>query len=595
MRLLQYGVKAGWTPRDSYMSPSTFVALLSLAWLTSPQQAAGTLTLAPAVAQLVIVDVHVKDSKGRPVAGLRREDFDLFEDDVKVPLTAFRGPSARSGDLLPPASAASATPAADATAAEPLTLAVYVDRWLLSPTGRKRALDQAAALAAGHIARGAQAIVIGDERGLRALTPLTRDAEVIRAELARLQSWATSSPGTTEGRQVLDNIRTRIELAESGLECPTLPPCLCVLPDLINMVRAYAGARAADARGAAERLSFLTSALGTLSGRKALIYVSDGLEQRPGLHLYDQIGTICPQALEKDFSTLTAAMQELETSPPLREAAARANAARVSLYPVDARGLAGHSAGDITQERREYAPTPKNDSIRDANLTSPLHLLAEQTGGFALLRGLDPPTALGQFDADERGHYVLGFAPGDPDGQTHILRVGLKPGASGGEKTAIRHRQSYRRAALPDRRGQRALSTMIFGLEENGLGVEAEVERTSAATAQVRVVLLLSSLKEVADRKEGSIKLIVSFRTAGDEKAAPVVRERDVTFPMGAAEMEREGGLREVVIDVPIGSSGFDFVIGVEDLSSGASSYLKRAVSPEETGATLEGAPKTRP
>lgn len=576
---------------------STLVGFLGLALLSHSQQPpTPPLTIPEAVGRIVIVDVRVIDPKGEPVTDLRQEDFELIEDTQRVPIVAFRPPSMGKQALGTKArdTGAPAVPPVKAEG-EPFTVAIFVDRWLLSPPGRKRALDQAASLAAAHIARGAQVLVLGDEKGLKALTPLTRDAGAVRAALTLMQGWSTASPGVVEGRQVRDNIKAAIELAESSRACPDRPPCLCVLPELIGMVRSYASARAAEVRGAGDRLSFLVNALGSLPGLKALIFVSDGLEQRPGIHLYDQIGSICPEALQREFSTITSAMQEFETSPPLREATARANAARVTLYPIDARGLTGLSAGEISEADRRYVPTPKNDAIRDANLVNPLELLAEETGGFAMLRGLDPPSAMKRFDADERGHYVLGFTPGEPDGQVHALQVRLTPAASRRVKAGVRHRMSYRRAVLPDRRGQRALATMIFGLEENSLGVEAEVERTSATTAQVRVVLLLSSLTEAAGKGEAHLKLVVSFRAAGDEKAAPVVREKDVTFPLGAGEMEREGGLREVIIDVPIGGDGFDFVIGVEDLSSGISSYLKRAVSPQEADVTIQGKANAQP
>jgi hypothetical protein len=213
---------------------------------------------------------------------------------------------------------------------------------------------------------------------------------------------------------------------------------------------------------------------------------------------------------------------------------------------------------------------------------NPLELLAEETGGFAILRGMDPGPAMKRFDADERGRYVLGFTPGEPDGQVHALLVKLTPAAASRVKAEIKHRRSYRRAVLPDRRGQRALAAMLFGLEENNLGIEAEVERTGPATAQVRVVLLLTALTATPEKQEARVKVVVSFRNTGDEKAAPVARERDVTFALGAGEIDREGGLREIIVDIPLGASPYDVVIGVEDLTSGAASYVKRSVSAQE-------------
>jgi len=558
------------------------IALLSgAAWIQDQPKA--PLTIPPAVAQIVIVDAHVTDSRGRPISGLQVEDFELFEDDKPVPITSFRPPGSSS---IPapsaPDGAVAVTSTPETAGREPLTVAIYVDRFHLSPGGRKRALDQAAALATAHIAQGARVIVIADDPELRALTPLTADASLVSAELRRIQGWATTSPGVGEGRQTLDNIRVRIEMAELEGGCPNRPPCVCVLPELIGMVRIYAIARAADAKGAGDRLSFLVAALGSLPGRKALIYVSEGLEQRPGIHLYEQIGTICPQAMEKEFGTITAAMQEFETSLVLREAAARANAARVSFYPIDARGLTGLSSADITEAVREYTPTAKNDSIRDANLVNPLQLLAEETGGFPLLRGVNPDAAMKRFDADASGHYVLGFVPGEPDGRTHPLRLRLTAAAQAKRKIEIRHRQSYFRALVPDRRGQRALAAMVFGLEENGLEIEAEVERVDARTARVRAVLLLSSLTPVPGTEEARLKVVISYRKENDPRSAPVVREKDVTFAMTASERELEGGLREIIVDVPIDASRYRIVVAIEDMTSNRATYLKRPVGPQE-------------
>jgi len=561
------------------MSP----ALIALVGHTVAYQVqTGTpLTIQPAVAQLVIVDAYVMDRKGRPVTGLRQEDFELFEDNRPVPIAAFEPPRAGANGAVSAteATTGSGVPGVDQPG-EPLTVVIYVDRWLLSPPGRKRALDQAALLAESLIARGARVVVVAEEKGLRPLSPLTRDPQVVREALMQIQRWATSSPGAIESRQVLENIEARIEVAKADRSCEVSPACLCVLPELVTMIRGYSTFRNIEVHDAASRLAFLVNTLRGLEGRKTVIYVSEGLEQRPGIQLYDQLGAICPAVFHKDASQIYAPMQEFETSSMLLEAAARANAARVTFYPIDARGLSSLSSADISQPNREYIPSAKNDSIKNANLVNQYRLLADETGGFAIIRGLDPGSAIKRFDADTLGHYIVGFVPGDPDGKTHRLRLNLTAKAQAKRNAEIRHRQSYFRAEAPARRGQRALSALLFGLEENALQARADVRRTNATTVRVAVSVSLSALRPLpgTDGGEARVQIVISFRRTQGENIPVTVREKEVSFSLTADEMSRDGGVREILVDVPVDLGGYEFAIGIEDIASGSAAYLRRSL-----------------
>ncbi len=552
---------------------STLFAVASLC-ASAGSQPAQPITISPSVAQMVLVDAFVTDKKGRPIANLRQDDFALLEDDRPVGIAAFEPPAgvvAISGSE-PGAPTGTAKPTPSGREPEHLTLVIYVDRWLLSPSGRKRALDQAATLAESHLAQGASVLVIADERGLRPLTPLTKDPAVVRAALTRIQGWATSAPGATDARNTVENIKAIIEAGDCD--------CVCLLPQLVSVIRTYAFSRVIEAQKVSDQLTFLVNALLGVSGRKALIYVSEGLEQRPGIHIYDQLTKICPAALDKDASAILAPMQEFETSAPLREVVARANAARVTFYPMDARGLTTYSSSDISQTDRTYVPSARSDMIRDANFNNPLQLLGEETGGFAMLRGLDPKTAMKRFDADEAGHYRIGFVPGDADGKIHTLRLRLNEKAQSKHQAEIRHRQAYLRAELPARRGQRALSALVFGLEENALRALVRVERTSETNARVHVSVPLSALTPLAgtDGKDARVQVVVSFRATGSEKAPVTVREKDVIVSLAPETLGRAGGWREIVVEVPVGEGDYEFAVGVEDIASGSAAYVRRAV-----------------
>lgn len=544
------------------------IALLSLNLVQAAQPRA-SLVIPPTVAQMVMVDAFVTDRKGRPITDLHAEDFELLEDHKRVEITAFDPPSSgphASAVGRPPAPSSPPTVAA---LRDQVTLVIYVDRWLLSGRGRRVALDQAYSLAERHLAEGARAVVIADEKGLHPLSPLTADPAAIRAVLTRIQGWATRSPGADDTRGVLDDIKAVLENGPCGCECISEP---------ISLIRGYAFRRMAEVQEAGDRLTFLVNALLGVPGRKALIYVSEGLEERPGIQLYDQLLKICPQAATRDASQIFAAMQEFETSSPLKAVTARANAARVTFYPIDARGLTTLSSADISQPDQRYVPSARNDMVRDANLTALLHLLGEETGGFAMLKGLDPTTAMKRFDADAQGHYLLGFVPGEADGKVHDLTVRLNDKQELKRHPEIRHRRAYLRAELPARRGQRSLATLLFGLEENALGAEVSVERTSEAMARVRVSVPWSALAALPDSVEGArrVQVVISLRSTESSKSPLTVREKDVTLDQASGDPASAGDRREIVVDVPIGEGDYEFAIGVEDVASGSASYLKR-------------------
>ena len=553
--------------------PSFPIAILGLI-LAQTTQPAAPLAIRPAHGELVIVDAYVTDRKGRPIADLRQEDFVLFEDDQVKEISAFSAPSTTNANE--PEREVARARAGNEPPRDLPTLVIYADRRLLSPSGRKRGLDQAAGLAESHIARGARVVVLADEGGLQALTPLTMDVGAVRAALTRIQGWITVSPSASDARTALDTVKTVIEGNEvAGCDC------VCSLQQTVQVMRGYAMNRDIEAREAADRLTLVVNSLVGLPGRKALVYVSEGLEERPGIQLFDQLGKICPEALRRDASTIFAAMQEMETWTILREVTVRANAARVTLYPIDARGLRTFSAADPSYGDRAYTPSAGNDLIRDVNLKAPLQRLGEDTGGFALVNGLDPETAMKRFDADARGHYVLAFVPGEADGRAHTLRVRLTDKVQAKRNADLRHRQAYLRAELPARRGQRALSALLFGLEENTLGVAVDLRRLDAATVGLKVSLPVSALRPApgAEAGEARVHIVIALRPTQGERPTALVREKEAIFNL--AEGAEGGERREIVVDVPVGPGGYELAIGLEDAGSGSASYLRRSLEAE--------------
>jgi VWFA-related protein len=115
---------------------------------------------------VVNVDVLVTDREGRPVHGLRREDFGLIEDGRPVEVTNF----ATFGGVAPPPAAADGLPTpavVPATGEEParpetetvgregmLSLVIYVDNANISMSRRNEVLAALRTLLEDAVARG---------------------------------------------------------------------------------------------------------------------------------------------------------------------------------------------------------------------------------------------------------------------------------------------------------------------------------------------------------------------------------------------------------------------------------------------------------
>lgn len=545
-------------------------------------------TAFPVEAQIVYVHVAVTDKRGRPARDLGASDFTLYEDGRAVPIVAFRAPG---GATVPPEAVAppptGTGPAPVEPPADPATFVAYLDNWNLTPQGRRRVLPGLASFLKEQLARGGtRALVVAAGQEARVLSPLTTDAEQIAAALR----GAEQEPA--HGHLTRSDERHTIEVVKTILE--SVPgACNDHLPLLQAPIHMQARSRSGDMERTIARLEAVIQALGTLPGSKALFYVSDGLEQRPAIDLFHQLGDICPEALHRDFSTLFAPMQQYDMSRAFQALAARANAARVTLYPIDASGLQGFSVGDVSQPNRQFVPSPKTDAIRFTNLKAGQSILAEETGGTAVFNANNPQAPLGEIAGQIRGEYVLGLAPQHaPEGEIHRLRVELRK-----KGRRVRYTPSYLHAERAEPGASRTLAALLVGLEEDTLGAEISVDPWPAGdpapkttrTVKVRIGVSLARLSAVedAEARHGRLRVVIAvWRTGALAKEQPLeVREEliDVALPP-VTEGGPAPGRREFVVEVPLNADHREIGVGVHDAFSPRTTYRRVRVGLDASG-----------
>ena len=169
--------------------------------------------------------------------------------------------------------------------------------------------------------------------------------------------------------------------------------------------------------------------------RKALVYVSDGYDFNPfedaRLGLMDPNSPFAQNQMAQSQNQINAQNASSNGTTPQQDPMAlqqktqeefadadlarelgdltrSANRANVTMYTIDPRGLVG--MGDIDQQ---VDPSQWNEYVRKTQ--DSLRVIAEETGGIAIVNQNDFTKALKRIDAETSDYYVLGYYSTNPD------------------------------------------------------------------------------------------------------------------------------------------------------------------------------------
>ena len=449
------------------------LAALSMIVPAAARQERGEEPAAPVFAErveveIVNLDVVVTDRRGEPVTGLTREDFTLRVDGEPTTIDNFyvvEPEGARTETPAPaPASPAAPQPPAPPSAAAPATeqdlhLMILFDARRATPGEQKRVTRQlAAALEGGLQGRGAVGYYDG---GIKLNQPFTSDGAALASAIRDMADLEVGS--YTEAFE-LRNLLRDLEENTGG-------------QDALATIQFYAERQAAETMRTLEALSGQVDALAGLPGRKMLLYVSGGLDLKPGEALLTaariRSGGVGPRRLGGPAAPLERASGLPNLTAALRELTDRANSGRVVFYAI-ATGAA--SFGPVLGPEYQGSTgsnfwSPATETMLRAGLGSGLEMMAEVTGGDALTRS-DNYDLMGEWLERDAGHvYSLGFrAPEGQPGRSHRVKVDV-PGRGG---LTVRHRESFGVATPVERASERTLAALLWGQADNPLGIAAE-------------------------------------------------------------------------------------------------------------------------
>jgi VWFA-related protein len=411
------------------------------------------------------VEVFVTDKKGNPIKGLDKGDFKLFEN--KIPLEILNFYSMDGGKRIDPGSgdpslldeSTGGTPAAG-SGRPPLNLIVYVDNYNLRPFSRSRIFESLKSTL-GDLVRGSDRVmVVSFDRGLNIRQPFTSDMELVRKAIEEVeQVSAFLNYRDDERRDLLREIAD----TESGS---------VFMESLVGQVEAYAYSVEQDVRYTLGAMKYFVGALAGINGRKALLYVSDGLPMVAGEELFYALEERVEKAAAETGDGLGSRNRGLvlrssshDSHNLFDDLAAFASANKVTFYTVDAGGLRGNENIDVVNRSSSF--TTNIGTIAERNLQSSLKYMAEQTGGRAFTNTNNFDQALELVFADMDSYYSLGYKP-IYSADNPYFKIKVKMNRRG---LNARHRKISLHKGLGAEMTDGIRATLLFGQPDNTFGV----------------------------------------------------------------------------------------------------------------------------
>jgi VWFA-related protein len=455
---------------------------------------------------LVLVPVVVKDSGGNPISGLKKEDFQLFDNGKPQTVATFSMETAESNansaaTIEPkPAQTEAAKAPAEGTALA-VNAPLELPRRFIALVFDDSHMRVAEAMAV-HAAT---------EKLFATLTPTDRVA--IYSTQGDVQLDYTGDVATL--RKTLANIVPHSSKYEGQYECPNISYHQAELieyqrdqeaidvaktdavvnncpVDIEAMARRILQQGDNWTRGAYDSLSDIIRKLASMPGQRVLVYVSPGF--LIGVHLQNDNADWIERAVR----------------------------AGVVVNTIDARGLyVPDGLGDIDAPPQAYADTravPGCDACLDYQRIESLYRKQTQFDSGSVLQGMaagtggtyfhnrnDLDVGMRQALAVPSVTYILGFKPlnTEANGKLHNLKVQV---AKGG-KYSIQARNGYyatKKSSDPEEQAKQEVTETLFSREEiTGIPVQMKTEffKSDDTSAQLTVLTRLDT-RAVKFRKE---------------------------------------------------------------------------------------------
>ena len=546
------------------------------------------------------VDVVVTDKSGKPVTGLRQEDFELLEDGKRQAITNF------SAFVEEPAAATSpARPTGPERVIAPEAarkFIFYIDEMALTDDSKKTLLAQLDAMVVQTMRPGDEALVVRPTQEDRLGSGFTQDREAVRSWLASAiehQDWR-SAPVQLEKIQLETDMKAVGPARERRI-----------------MARRWADQ---VRRRVKQRLGNLKSAViaaSAVQGRKVMVVVSDSMPIQPGreaFRLYkDTVEykandlTLAPtknssftgEIWEDRAENPTLEFDWFDFTPQVKDLGRTAASGGITIYAVQPEihlGVAAPDGGMDTPppplrvspginaaEPRGNSNIALSDSVSNTETT--LRILTDVTGGKWFRGAGRVDEATGQILADVQSYYSIGYRAGEGADVARKIEVRVK----GRRDVIVRARQEVQRKSPEHAMNDSVVAALVDPTVPSEMPIRLEVEMGAPAAdglsraVNVHALIPMSSLTFLAEGDVQRARYTIHYAAMGKSAEFMSGAQPPQVLDVPASDIENaKSKYWRYIIPLTMRPGKHEVVVGVLDSVSRQSGIQRTSVIVEK-------------
>ena len=401
---------------------------------------------------LISLYVNVLDKKGSQIEGLKKEDFEVLEDGKSQKITHFMEvrnlyPIEETAHFLEPAKEKKEEPLTVSKIKEELKekYVVYVDNLNIHPIQRNAMLDKLENFLKERMKGDAEVMVVSYSRSLKIHNPFTKEFSIVQKSLEDIREYTGEAMHRIDAKN--DLLLDMEEVDSYDL--------------ILGKVNNFAREIQHETNLTIKMLEDFVLYLSAIPGKKSLIYLSSGLPKVPALELYHYLHS---RFTEKNPLTYT---MNLDLTSSYKTLINTANTAGVSFFMVDVSGLRALTES-LSAESKVLSSYTIDSSLETHNLTDPLILLSEETGGIPIVNTNDFKKGFEKIAKVIENYYFIGYQrPWALEDRLHKIQVKVKAK----KKYSVLYRKGFKEKSLLTEAQDVLISSLYYPQQKNTYGI----------------------------------------------------------------------------------------------------------------------------